>query len=84
VVKSSYYNTALILPILAVRKLKPSFSDKQDMQSDFFIPMPGWINALLTFVFVAEILFLQRMNFPFGVSLLFILQKSIGNPDGYQ
>lgn len=78
VTKKSYYNTALILPILAVRKLKPLFSDKESMQSDFFISIPRWINALLTFVFVTEIRFLKRLNFPIGVSLLLIMKKSIG------
>ncbi len=78
VVKKSYYNTILCLPILVIRKLKPFLSDKQNLESDFFIPIPRWINAVLTFLFVTEIRFLQRMNFPFGVSLLLILKKSNG------
>ena len=76
VIKKSYYNTALILPILAVRKLKGLFPDRQSMRSDFFMPMPRWINDFLTTVSVTEIRFLKRVNFPFGVSLLLIMQKS--------
>ena len=75
VTKKSYYNTLLSLPILAVRKLKPLFSGKQDVQSDFFISLPRWLNAFLTFVFVAEIRFLRRVDLPIGVSLLLIMQK---------
>lgn len=78
VVKNSYYNTILFLPILAIRKLKPFLSDRQNVESDFFIPIPRWINALLTFLYVAEIGYLQFLNFPFGVSLLLILKKSNG------
>lgn len=76
VIKKSYYNTALILPILAMRKLKPLLPEEQSMQSDFFIPIPRWINAFLTFVFVTEIRLLKRLDFPLGVSLLLIMRKS--------
>jgi ubiquinone/menaquinone biosynthesis C-methylase UbiE len=76
VIKSSYYNTALFLPILTVRKLKPFLSNRQNVKSDFFIPIPRWINALITLLFVAELGCLQFLNFPFGVSLLLILEKS--------
>ncbi|MBW2566558.1 MAG: methyltransferase domain-containing protein, partial [Deltaproteobacteria bacterium] len=78
VIKSSYYNTALFLPILAVRKLKPFLSDRQNTESDLFIPIPRWLNALLTLLYMAEIACLQFLNFPFGVSLLLILKKSNG------
>ena len=78
VIKSSYYNTALFLPILAVRKLKPFLSDKQRIESDFFIPIPRWLNTLLALLYMAEIACLQFLNFPFGVSLLLILKKSKG------
>jgi ubiquinone/menaquinone biosynthesis C-methylase UbiE len=78
VTKKSYYNTVLTLPILAVRKLKPFVSSKRNVQSDFFTPIPRWINALLTLVFVGEICLLQRLNLPFGVSLLLVLKKSNG------
>ncbi len=76
VTKSSYYNTALVLPILAVRKLKKFLSNKPKAQSDFFMCLPRWINALLTSLFVSEIRCLKFFNFPFGVSLLLTLQKA--------
>jgi SAM-dependent methyltransferase len=78
VIKNSYYNTALFLPILAVRKLKPFMSDRKITESDLFIPLPRWLNALLTLLYMAEIACLQFLNFPFGVSLLLILKKSSG------
>ena len=76
VVKCSYYNTILFPPILAVRKLKPLLSNKQNVQSDFFMPLPRWLNSILILLFISEIRCLQFLNFPFGVSLLLILQKA--------
>jgi SAM-dependent methyltransferase len=75
VTKKTYYNTVLLLPILAVRKLKPFLSGKQKVQSDFFMSLPRWMNTFLTFVFVTEIRLLKRLNFPLGVSLLLVLEK---------
>lgn len=76
VIKSSYYNTVLFLPILTMRKLKPFLSNRHDVKSDFFMPIPRWMNALLTLLYVAELACLQVLSFPFGVSLLLILEKS--------
>ncbi|MBW2174134.1 MAG: class I SAM-dependent methyltransferase [Deltaproteobacteria bacterium] len=78
VIKSSYYNTALFLPILVVRKLKPLLSGRRNTASDFFVPIPRWLNALLTLLYVTEMACLQFLNFPFGVSILLILKKSNG------
>ncbi len=82
VIRSSYYNTALFLPILAVRKLKTLSANKQSIHSDFFMHIPRWLNNLLTLLFVSEIRLLRFANFPFGVSLLLILQKDSGNSNG--
>jgi SAM-dependent methyltransferase len=75
VIKSSYYNSVLFLPILTMRKLKLFLSNRQNVKSDFFMPIPRWMNALLTLLFVAELACLQFLNFPLGVSLLLILEK---------
>jgi len=48
------------------------------------VTIPKWLNALLTLLYMEEIACLQLLNFPFGVSFLFILKKRIGDPDDYQ
>lgn len=73
VVKCSYYNTALFLPILTVRKFKRAAAHQE--KSDFFMPIPSWINSFLILLFVSEIRCLDFVDFPFGVSLLLILKK---------
>jgi ubiquinone/menaquinone biosynthesis C-methylase UbiE len=77
--KNSYYNTILFIPILIARKLKPLLRGKQNLQSDLFVSIPRQMNSLLTSLFVFEIRCLQFMNFPFGVSLLLIIQKPLGD-----
>jgi SAM-dependent methyltransferase len=75
IIKASYFNTILFLPILIARKLKSLFPHKKELESDFFLPMPGWINSLLKSLFIFEISFVQSVNLPFGVSLLLIIKK---------
>jgi ubiquinone/menaquinone biosynthesis C-methylase UbiE len=78
VMKASYYNTILFLPVLIVRKLRGFSGSKKHARSDFFLPIPNWLNTLLSSLFVFEICCLRFLNFFFGVSLLFVLQKSNG------
>ncbi len=78
VVKCSYYNAILLLPVLVVRKLKTLLSNNKAVRSDFFIRLPAWMNRILSFLFVCEIYCLRYLNLPFGVSLLLILQKGSG------
>jgi SAM-dependent methyltransferase len=75
VVKATYYNLTLSIPIWLVRKLKSMASLKDHSESDFFLPLPGLLNKSLGLLFKLEITFLRYFNYPFGVSLLVILQK---------
>jgi len=75
VVKSSYFNVGLFLPIFAVRKIKPIFSRDAHIQSDFFVKLPEWLNRTLIFLYTIELNMLQFLSFPFGLSVLLILQK---------
>jgi SAM-dependent methyltransferase len=75
IVKASYYNIILALPIMAFRKLKSSLSVRTHSQSDFFLPLPVFLNKALTTLFKLEIRFLRYLDYPFGVSLLVILRK---------
>jgi len=42
------------------------------------------MHDMLTLLFVSEIRLLRFVNFPFGVSLLLILQKDGGNSNGHK
>jgi ubiquinone/menaquinone biosynthesis C-methylase UbiE len=75
VVKASYYNFVLSLPILAVRKLRVLFPEKGRGHSDFFIGLPESVNRLLSALYTLEILGLQLFRYPYGVSLLVVLRK---------
>jgi len=76
VIKCSYYNGILFCPILSIRMLKKCLSRHNPARSDFFINLPAWLNRTLCLFFLCEISLLKYLNLPFGVSLLFILQKS--------
>ena len=75
VLKASYYNFILSLPILAVRKLRSLFSEKGKGQSDFFIDLPEGLNRSLSALYKLEILGLRILRYPYGVSLLVLLRK---------
>jgi SAM-dependent methyltransferase len=79
VVKVSYYNFVLFFPILSVRRLKPFVFHERNFRSDFFLPLPKFANSLLGVLLLGEILCLRFLNFPFGVSLVLLLQKENGD-----
>lgn len=72
VVRSTYFNTLLFLPIAAVRILVRVFRIPVKSENT----MGGaWINKLLYRIFALEPLALRIMDFPFGVSILAIVSK---------
>jgi len=75
VIKASYYNTCLAFPIFIFRKVKQFLSKKKYVQSDFFLPLPEWLNKVLILLYTTELKLLKFFSFPFGVSILLILQK---------
>ena len=76
VVQCSYFNTALVMPILALRKAKALlWKTNGAPQSDLFMSLPGWLNRMLSVLFTAEIRCLRFFDFPFGVSLVLLLRK---------
>ncbi len=81
VVKASYFNFILFPFIAAIRFMeKLTFRHKKSegsIQSDFSFNKPGFVNDLLTGVFSLESGLLPILNFPVGVSILFILKKSL-------
>ena len=77
IIRASYYNTLLCLPIFLVRKLNPLFRGAENAHSDFFLSLPSWVNKILALIFIFEIKCLRFLNFPFGVSLMLILKKPV-------
>lgn len=76
VVKASYYNMILSLPIAAVRKLRVLLGGAASPKSDLFLSMPDVANKTLSILFMLEISLLRFINYPFGVSLLVIARKA--------
>jgi ubiquinone/menaquinone biosynthesis C-methylase UbiE len=78
VTKSTYYNALLFLPIAAVRTFKSFMAAKgAQAESDFFMPLPKWLNNALYSLFVAELKCLRILNIPFGLSILTVIQKPL-------
>jgi len=75
VIKASYYNFMLSLPIFAVRKLRILFPQKGKGRSDFFIELPEGLNRSLSALYKLEILGLRILRYPYGVSLRVLLRK---------
>ena len=72
IVRSSYFNFFLFLPILAVRSLVRLFKIPVKSENE---TGKGSVNAILSKIFGLETNFLKRMNFPFGVSGLVVSRK---------
>ena len=75
VIKASYFNGTLFLPITVVRKSKLLFRKNREVKSDFFMALPNWLNRVLYFLYSTELSCLRFVNIPFGVSALLIIQK---------
>jgi hypothetical protein len=73
---ASYFNSLLSIPILITRKLKGLFSKKDHARSDFFLNLPSLLNRMFAFLFKLEISLLRVLRFPFGVSILVVLENS--------
>lgn len=71
--RSSYFNTALFIPIFLTRKINKVFNIK--VKSEIQI-IPKWSDKILYIIFYTESLILRYINFPFGVSLFSIVNKN--------
>jgi len=70
---SSYFNTFLF-PLASVKRFFENLTDKKDDTSGIDEVSP-FINKIFKKVFLAERYFLNRMSFPFGVSIILLAQK---------
>lgn len=76
--KISYLNFflfPLFLLWLIIDKLKLAFLKKPKAQSTLSISLPKMINQFLTFIFSSESIFLPKINFPFGLSLICLARE---------
>lgn len=73
VIKKTYFNTFLFLPILLFRLLS-KICNMQSRNSDLDINN-GLANKIFFMIFNAERKLLKYVNFPFGVSALLVLRK---------
>lgn len=73
----SYFNSLLFLPVWLFRKLKNIFSNSsKEAVADFtYTANSGFTSFILEKIFSVEIFLLRFLRFPFGVSLLLVLQK---------
>src|SRR3989344_1601591 len=74
IIHKTYFNTFLFVPIAVVRTLSKGFNLK-DRESDFEIDN-RILSALFYFIFNLETYLLKFIDFPFGVSILVVLEKS--------
>lgn len=73
--KLSYFNTLLFPIIAAIRLARPYRAGSANLKSDFTMTRPGRLNALLGRLFALEAPIIERVNLPFGVSILALAQR---------
>ena len=71
-VRSTYFNTFLFLPILAVRLMERFLKLNSSMEYE---PLHGVLNGVLKTIFSFERHLIKYINLPFGVSLMAIAKK---------
>ncbi len=70
-IKLSYFNTFLAIPIILIRLFKKILKrGRADLEKTNYI-----LNSILKMIFSAESFLLKKINFPFGISILAIFQK---------
>jgi len=73
VVRFTYFNSLLFVPILLARKLGNFFYNKRSITSDFsFYSKSKLLNRMFGLIFAVERTCLNYTNFPIGVSILYI------------
>ncbi len=77
VIRKTYFNTFLFPPIAVVRLFSKWFNIK-NRNSDFDIKT-GFLDVIFYHVFNLEHHFLKFIDFPFGVSILLVLEKNADN-----
>jgi len=74
IIKSSYWNFTLFLPVYVFRKLSTNFQKNKSGESDISI-QNSTVNKVFLALIVLENKILKYINFPFGVSTFCIARK---------
>lgn len=76
-IRTSYFNFFLFIPIFLVRSIQRMFTRKkqEELKPDNDMIESGFINGVFKAVFSFERTLLRKINFPFGVSLLMLWEK---------
>jgi len=75
----TFFNTLLFAPIAGIRLTRRLIPGLRSEKSDFNFPAPGPLNRTLTRVFGLESGLVARINLPFGVSILCLAQRPLGD-----
>jgi SAM-dependent methyltransferase len=75
--RTTYFNFFLFIPIFLVRSLQKLFTRKkqEELKPDNDMIESNFINAIFKSIFAFERHLLKKISFPFGVSLLIIWEK---------
>lgn len=77
VIKISYFNNFLFIPLVLVLIAKRIFHPRTMYESNLY-EMNKFLNKMLAKLFASEKQFLKYISFPFGASIIAIVQKSDG------
>jgi SAM-dependent methyltransferase len=72
--RTTFFN-ALLFPAIALTILHKKLFKPEDLLRSDLKPLPGWLNQTLYRIFSSERVWLRRMGFPFGASLLLTASK---------
>ncbi|TSC67989.1 MAG: type 11 methyltransferase [Parcubacteria group bacterium Gr01-1014_72] len=75
ILKASYFNTLLFVPIAMIKLLTRVYEPKKMVGKEVNTPIP-FVNALLYRIFRLEATLLKWVNFPFGISVIAIGVKN--------
>ena len=75
IIKSSFWNFSLFIPVYLFRKISSFFNKNKTYESDIQIGN-SLINKLLLQLIIFENKLLKRINYPFGVSVFCIAKKN--------
>lgn len=75
--RTTYFNFFLFMPIFMVRSVQRIFSRKkqEELKPDNDMIESGLINTIFQSIFSFERSLLKKMNFPFGVSMMVVWEK---------
>lgn len=74
IVRSSYCITFLLVPLVLMLRWRWLFKRDRKIMSAV-VPLPSWLNLLLIGILKLEAVLLDRLRFPFGVSIICLAQK---------